>query len=56
VPAPVELADDHALVDALCRAGVHASTDAMLAEARRYRTDAGQYRFDNRLRYWILRA
>lgn len=60
VSAPIELAGETELTDALSRAGIEpnplaaAETDPIRA-ACPYRRDDGGYRFENRLRYWIAR-
>jgi len=61
VPAPIELGSEAALADSLARAGIVAdpiaaplATSATEAAAR-YRQPDGRYRFNNRLRFWILR-
>jgi len=60
VSAPIEMADDAALDAALTRAGIvadhgaTASTASETAAAVPYRDADGGYRFDNRLRYWVL--
>jgi SAM-dependent methyltransferase len=61
VPAPIELAGAAALADALARAGIAADPSApsgsmSAAEAAApYRRPDGTYRFENRLRFWVLR-
>ena len=65
VAAPIEMADDAALAASLVEAGIvpdfslTASTASVTASATaaaaRYRGADGRYRFDNRLRYWVLR-
>jgi SAM-dependent methyltransferase len=57
VPAPIEMADDAALGASLSRAGitVDAAAPSVASAASPYRRAGGGYRFDNRLRYWILR-
>jgi SAM-dependent methyltransferase len=61
VPAPIVMADDAALETALVRAGIDADPFAasgsgdVIEAAARYRLPDGSYRFDNRLRYWLLR-
>jgi SAM-dependent methyltransferase len=61
VPAPIEMADDRALEAALERAGIEADPRAvpdasdLAGAAAPYRRADGSYRFDNRLRYWIVR-
>ena len=59
VLAPIEMADDMALQASLSRAGIAADPIAApgsspLEAAARYRQGDGTYRFENRLRYWIL--
>ena len=62
VPAPIEMADDTALEASLSRAGIVADPCSAGAQmpvieaAAPYRRADGTYRFDNRLRYWILRS
>jgi SAM-dependent methyltransferase len=57
VAAPIEMAGDVALEESLSRAGVEAfpAATALAAAAAPYRRADGGYRFENRLRYWILR-
>lgn len=65
VAAPIEMADDAALAASLDEAGIvpdfslTASTASVTASATaaaaRYRGADGRYRFDNWLRYWVLR-
>jgi SAM-dependent methyltransferase len=61
VSAPIEMADDAALEASLSRAGVVAAPLAapagtsVIAAAAGWRQADGTYRFDNRLRYWVLR-
>jgi SAM-dependent methyltransferase len=60
VPAPIELSGDATLEAALLGAGVQAAASAgasadLAMAAARYRTSTGGYRFDNHLRYWIVR-
>lgn len=57
VAAPIEMAGDAALEESLSRAGIEAShaASAVMAAAAPYRRADGGYRFDNRLRYWVLR-
>jgi SAM-dependent methyltransferase len=61
VSAPFELAGDAGLEAALASAGIEpdrraATTDGdILAAAAPYRQADGTYRFDNCLRYWVLR-
>jgi SAM-dependent methyltransferase len=60
VAASIEMADDAALEASLARAGI--VTDPIAAPAptsageaaARYRQSDGTYRFENRLRYWVL--
>jgi SAM-dependent methyltransferase len=52
IPAPIEIADDAALELSLSRAGVTSPSTAQAAAP--YRQTDGTYRFENRLRYWIL--
>jgi SAM-dependent methyltransferase len=67
ISAPIEMADDAALEEALVRAGivvdpvvtgattsVTAATTSVTGAAVPYRRADGRYRFDNRLRYWVL--
>ncbi len=61
VPAPIQMADEAALEVALMRAGIEADPHAppadmdLIAAASPYRQPDGTYRFDNRLRYWVVR-
>lgn len=61
VPAPIVMADQAALETALARAGIDihpfaaAGRGDVVAAATPYRLADGSYRFDNRLRYWLLR-
>jgi len=60
VPAPIELADDAALAASLVRAGVTGAPGAsgereIEAAAAPYRQADGSYRFENRMRYWMIR-
>jgi SAM-dependent methyltransferase len=61
VPAAIEMADDIALEESLSRAGIvpeiGAGTEAqsLIAAAAPYRQADGGYRFDNHLRFWVLR-
>jgi SAM-dependent methyltransferase len=59
VPAPIEMRDDAALLGALTGAGLVTGADVLpdrVADAAgRFRRADGSYRFDNRLRYWVLR-
>ncbi len=60
VSAPIEMADDASLEASLAEAGIvaeHSATPSaasVTAAAAPYREAGGGYRFDNRLRYWIL--
>jgi SAM-dependent methyltransferase len=56
--APIEIADDASLSESLARAGIDAAptVTSLTAAAARYRRADGTYRFENRLRYWILRG
>ncbi len=60
VPAPIEIAGDAALEASLSRAGIAAdplaapAATSIAAAAAPYRQADGTYRFDNRLRYWVL--
>lgn len=60
VPAPIEMADDTDLEASLARAGIAADpiavpTPTSAAQAAvRYRQPDGTYRFENRLRFWVL--
>jgi SAM-dependent methyltransferase len=62
VPAPIELAGEAALADSLARAGIVADPmappGAISADkaATEYRQGDGTYRFENRLRVWVLRS
>jgi SAM-dependent methyltransferase len=62
VRAPIEMADDATLESSLSHAGIVADRSAapaawsLNAAAARYRQADGTYRFDNRLRFWILGA
>jgi SAM-dependent methyltransferase len=62
VPAPIELAGEAALADSLARAGIAADPiappGAMSPDeaAVPYRRADGTYRFENRLRFWVLRS
>ena len=58
--APIEIADYAALVASLSRADIApdpiaAPVASSAAAAEPYRRADGGYRFDNRLRYWVLR-
>jgi len=60
VAAPIEMAGDGALAVALARAGIEADpsigpSTGVTEAAAPYRQPDGGYRFDNRLRYWIVR-
>ena len=55
VDAPIEMADDKALAASLQSAGVASAATSLAAAARRWRRADGSYRFENRLRYWLLR-
>jgi SAM-dependent methyltransferase len=61
VAAPIEMSGEGALRAALAGAGIDADPTAPLGEAdvataaAPYRQPDGGYRFDNRLRYWIVR-
>jgi SAM-dependent methyltransferase len=60
-PAAIEMADGAALEESLSRSGIvpdiGASTQAtsVIAAAAPYRQADGSYRFDNHLRFWVLR-
>jgi SAM-dependent methyltransferase len=56
VAAPIELAGDEALEESLSRAGVAADplATSVAAAAAPFRRADGTYRFENRLRFWIL--
>jgi SAM-dependent methyltransferase len=54
VPAPIEIADHAALSTSLSRAGVSSASTTLAAAS--YRRADGTYRFENRLRFWILRG
>jgi SAM-dependent methyltransferase len=62
VPARIELRSDAALADSLARAGIAADPIAppgatSTAEAAAaYRQPDGTYRFENQLRFWVLRS
>lgn len=58
VAAPIEVADDASLSESLSRAGIDSAPTAtsVTAAAAPYRRADGTYRFENRLRYWILRG
>jgi SAM-dependent methyltransferase len=56
VAAPIEMADDNALAASLQSAGVASATTSVAAAAARWRRADGSYRFENRLRYWLLRT
>jgi SAM-dependent methyltransferase len=57
IAAPIEMAGDAALEASLSRAGIEAThaASAVIAAAAPYRRADGGYRFENRLRYWVLR-
>jgi len=61
VPAAIEVSDDAALELSLSRAGivpevgVYTEAGSVIAAAAPYRQTDGSYRFDNHLRFWILR-
>lgn len=61
VPAPIEMADDASLIASLARAGIMAdpiaapAPGAISAAAAPYRRADGTYRFENQLRFWVLR-
>ena len=61
VPAAIEMSDDAALERSLSRAGIvpelgaSAQAGSVIAAAAPYRQPDGSYRFDNHLRFWILR-
>lgn len=61
VPAAIELSGDAALAESLSRAGivpelgVATEAETVIAAAAPYRQTDGSYRFDNRLRFWVLR-
>lgn len=61
VPAPIEIAGEAALEESLSRAGVLSdpliapAAPSVTAAAAPYLQADGNYRFDNRLRYWVLR-
>ena len=60
-PEPIEMADDAALAASLSRAGIVAdrvsvpAARSVAAAAAPYRQADGTYRFENRLRFWVLR-
>lgn len=62
VPAPIEMADDASLTASLSRAGIMAdpiaapAASTVIAAAAPYRRADGTYRFENRLRLWLLRG
>lgn len=61
LPAPIEMADEAGLAASLSRAGIAvdpvvAGVSSVTAAAAPYRRADGSYRFENRLRFWILRA
>jgi len=61
VPAAIKMSDDAALELSLSRAGIvpevglSTQPGSVIAAAAPYRQTDGSYRFDNRLRFWILR-
>jgi SAM-dependent methyltransferase len=60
VPAAIEMPDDSALEESLSRAGIVPeigvqTAQSLIAAAAPYRQADGSYRFDNRLRFWVLR-
>ena len=61
VPACIEMAGDAALEESLCRAGivpdlgVSTEAESVIAAAAPYRQSDGSYRFNNHLRFWVLR-
>lgn len=59
VPAPIEMADEAALLASLELAGIAAEPWAaqpdVVEAAAPYRRADGSYRFENRLRYWLVR-
>jgi SAM-dependent methyltransferase len=61
VPAGIEMAGDAALEESLCRAGivpelgVPTEAESVIAAAAPYRQLDGSYRFNNHLRFWVLR-
>ncbi len=58
--APIEMADEDALETSLARAridievGAFGTAASVRAAAARYRRPDGTYRFNNRLRFWVL--
>jgi SAM-dependent methyltransferase len=60
VPAPIEMADEAALEASLARARIDVEAGAFgtkasaSAAAAPYRRADGSYRFENRLRFWVL--
>lgn len=60
VPAPIEMADEEALEASLARAridveaGAFGTKASVSAAAAPYRRADGSYRFENRLRFWVL--
>jgi SAM-dependent methyltransferase len=56
ISAPIELGGDDALVASLARAGITADPVAapLATSAAPYRQRDGTYRFNNRLRFWVL--
>ena len=61
VPAGIEMAGDTALEQSLSRAGIVpelgglTGAESVIAAAAPYRQADGSYRFDNHLRFWVLR-
>jgi SAM-dependent methyltransferase len=61
VPVAIEMADDSALESSLARAGIFpeigaaSEAQSVIAAAASYRQADGSYRFDNHLRFWVLR-
>ncbi|MGZ4186634.1 MAG: class I SAM-dependent methyltransferase [Solirubrobacteraceae bacterium] len=61
VPAGIEMAGDAALEESLCRAGIvpelglSTEAESVIAAAAPYRQSDGSYRFNNHLRFWVLR-
>jgi SAM-dependent methyltransferase len=60
VPAAIEMTDHSALEESLSRAGIvpeigAQTAQSLIAAASPYRQADGSYRFDNRLRFWVLR-
>jgi SAM-dependent methyltransferase len=54
VPAPITMPDNGALEASLSRAARTTALGDVVEAALPYRQADGSYRFDNRLRYWIL--